>query len=113
MSYVTRLTNVLDEHLGWHRARLKFMARFILSALQLTTSNLRRIAVVLKAEVAEASNYRRIRRFLKDYSVDYTAVSQLLYDRACLMIWSRRIRRMCLCWTERSGILGRRPLMCS
>lgn len=80
MSYVTRLTNVLDEHLGWHRARLKFMARFILSALQLTTSNLRRIAVVLKAEVAEASNYRRIRRFLKDYSVDYTAVSQLLYD---------------------------------
>jgi hypothetical protein len=56
------------------------MARFILSALQLTTSNLRRIAVVLKAEVAEASNYRRIRRFLKDYSVDYTAVSRLLYD---------------------------------
>jgi hypothetical protein len=50
MSYVTGLTNVLDEHLrwhrvGWHRARLRFMARFILSALQLTTSNLRRIAV--------------------------------------------------------------------
>jgi len=51
--------------------------------LQLTTTNLRRIAVALKAValkagVDDASNYRRIRRFLKDYDVDYAALSRLV-----------------------------------
>ena len=54
------------------------MARFVLCSLQLTTTNLRRIAVSLKASVEERSNYRRIRRFLADYEVDYGALSRLL-----------------------------------
>lgn len=78
MPYVRCRTNVLDQSLGWHRARLKFMARFILYSLQLTTTNLRRIAVALKAGVDDASNYRRIRRFLKGYELDYPALSWLL-----------------------------------
>ena len=51
MPTVTALTNVLSESIGWHRARMTFMARFVLSALQLTTTNLRRIEVSLKAGV--------------------------------------------------------------
>ena len=43
MPYVTALTNVLSQSLGWHRARMTFMARFVLCSLQLTTTNLRRI----------------------------------------------------------------------
>ena len=57
---------------------MTFMARFVLCSLQLTTTNLRRIAVALKAGVEERSNYRRIRRFLADYEVDYGALSRLL-----------------------------------
>ena len=78
MPYVTSLTNVLHQTLGWHRARMTFMARFVLCSLQLTTTNLRRIAVSLKAGVEERSNYRRIRRFLAHYEVDYGALSRLL-----------------------------------
>jgi hypothetical protein len=78
MPYVTALTNVLTQSLGWHRARMTFMARFVLCSLQLTTTNLRRIAVSLKAGVEERSNYRRIRRFLADYDVDYATLSRLL-----------------------------------
>ena len=78
MPYVTALTNVLSQSLGWHRARMTFMARFVLCSLQLTTTNLRRIAVSLKAGVEERSNYRRIRRFLPDYEVDDGALSRLL-----------------------------------
>lgn len=54
------------------------MTRFVLSSLQLTTTNLRRIAVALKANVEERSNYRRIRRFLAGYDLDYAALSTLL-----------------------------------
>ena len=66
MTYVQSITDVLSDHLGWHRARLKFMARFTSALLRLTTTTLRRIALALKAGVEPASNYRRIQRFLSD-----------------------------------------------
>ena len=44
----------------------------------MTTTNLRRIAVSLRVGVEERSNYRRIRRFLAEYDVDYTDLSRLL-----------------------------------
>jgi len=78
MPYVTALANVLHETLGWHRARMTFMARFVLCSVQLTTTNLRRIALALKAGVEDRSNYRRIRRFLAEYDVDYAGLSKLL-----------------------------------
>ena len=78
MPYVTALTNVLHQTLGWHRARMTFMARFVLCSLQLTTTNLRRIAVSLKAGV-EGSNYRRI---LAHYKVEWRAVDRIRLRRA-------------------------------
>ena len=59
MPYVQSISDVLSSHLGWHRARLKFMARFTSAVLAMTTTNLRRIAIVLKAGVEAESNYRR------------------------------------------------------
>ncbi len=76
---VTALTNVLTQSIGWHRARLKLMARFVLCSLQLTTTNLRRTAMALKDGgedgVRERFNYRR---FLDEYDVDSPALSKLL-----------------------------------
>lgn len=48
MHYVQSITNVLTNHLGWHRARLKFIARFQAALLKLQTTNLSKIAVSLK-----------------------------------------------------------------
>jgi hypothetical protein len=72
------MTDVLSDHLGWHRARLKFMGRFTAALLKLTTTNLRELAVALKAGVEEESNYRRIRRFLSNYEIDFTMLGRLL-----------------------------------
>jgi len=41
----------LTQSLGWQRARMTFMVRFVLCSLQLIPTNLRRIAVSLKAGV--------------------------------------------------------------
>lgn len=45
--YARRLTAVLSERLpsSWHRARLKFMARYVGSLLKLTTTNGKKIAL--------------------------------------------------------------------
>ena len=78
MTYVNDLTNVLSEHLPWHRARLKFMARFTSALLRLTTANLRKLALALKGSVQPASNYRRIQRFFSSYAMDFEVLGRLL-----------------------------------
>jgi hypothetical protein len=78
MPYVQSITDVLSANLGWHKARLKFMARFTAALLKMTTTNLREIATALKAGVKEESNYRRIRRFLSSYEMDFTVLGRFL-----------------------------------
>ncbi len=80
MQYVRSITGVgvLSDHLGWHRARLEFMARFTAALLQLQTANLWKIAVSLKAGVQDESNHRRIQRFLSGYDLEFAALGSLL-----------------------------------
>jgi len=78
MPYVQSITDVLSANLGWHKARLKFIARFTAALLKMTTTNLREIATALKAGVKEESNYRRIRRFLSGYEMDFTVLGRFL-----------------------------------
>ena len=79
MPYVQSISDVLSSHLGWHRARLKFMARFTSAVLAMTTTNLRRIA-------PSAEGWRRsgvqlpahVQRFLSEYDLDAVALGRLL-----------------------------------
>ena len=51
MSYVSKLTNVLSNDLpGWHKARLKFMARFV-GSLRRLASSARFVGSLLKSTV--------------------------------------------------------------
>lgn len=78
MAYVESMTDVLSEHLDWHRARLKFMARFTSALLRLTTTNLWKVALALKAGMKLESNYRRIQSFLSGYEMDFMMLARLL-----------------------------------
>lgn len=78
MPYVASLTNVLSNHLGWHRARVKFIARFTTAVVKQATTDLWAIALALKADVQPASNHRRIQRFLSGYDLDQAALGRLL-----------------------------------
>jgi hypothetical protein len=63
---------------GGHCARLKFVGRFTSALVRLTTTNLWKIALALKAGVQLESNYRRIQRFFSDYDMDFTMLGRLL-----------------------------------
>lgn len=78
MTYVKPLSDVLAEHLPWHRARLNFIARFTMALLTLTTTNLAKLALALKASAKTASNYRRIQRFMAAFAFDFEAFARLL-----------------------------------
>ena len=78
MPYVRSLTDVLSGYLDWHLSRLKLMARFTSSVLTLTTTDLSKVALALKAGPKQDSNYRRIQRFLSGYEVDFAMLGSLL-----------------------------------
>ena len=64
------LYSALQWHLPWHKARVKFVASFILALLQVTTVNLIRIANGLNGQADKKSNYRRIQRFFALFEID-------------------------------------------
>ncbi len=79
MNYVSKLTDVLSDDLsGWNKARLTFMARFVDPLLKLSTVNFSKLALALNPNVKEASNYRRIQRFMAGFAFDFDMFGHLL-----------------------------------
>jgi hypothetical protein len=68
----------LQWHLPWHKARVKFVASFILALLQVTTVNLIRIANGLNGQADKKSNYRRIQRFFALFEIDSDQIAQVI-----------------------------------
>lgn len=58
------LERILSENLNWNRARIKFLARFLVALFQVQTVNLTKIACVFAGTAKIASNYKKLQRFL-------------------------------------------------
>jgi hypothetical protein len=56
---------ILAENLSWNRARIKFLARFLVALFQVQTVNLAKIACVFGGRAKIESNYKRVQRFLR------------------------------------------------
>ena len=74
----TDLSTALQWHLPWHKARVKFIAAFVLALIQVTTVNLVRIANGLNGTADRKSNYRRIQRFLALFDLDYDLLAEVV-----------------------------------
>lgn len=72
------LYTALQWHLPWHKARVKFVASFIVALLQVTTVNLIRIANGLNGRADQKSNYRRIQRFFALFEIDPDQIAQVI-----------------------------------
>ena len=74
----TDLYTAMQWHLPWHKARVKFIAAFVLALIQVTTVNLVRIANGLNGNADRKSNYRRIQRFFALFDLDYDLLAELV-----------------------------------
>ena len=59
------LEQILHKNLSWNRARIKFLARFLIALFQVQTVNLTKIACVFSGTAKIASNYKKLQRFLR------------------------------------------------
>jgi len=59
------LEQILTANLTWNRARIKFLARFLVALFQVQTVNLTKIASVFAGRGSVASEYKKLQRFMR------------------------------------------------
>jgi hypothetical protein len=78
MNQYTALKQALKPHLGWHGARLSFLALFLLALLKVRTVNLKELAVGLEGLALVESHYKRLQRFFANFKIDYSQIAQMV-----------------------------------
>ena len=65
MNQVTLLRDTLRPHLGWHGARLSFVAAFLMALLRVKTVNFTELATAFGGKAQTDSHYKRLQRFFR------------------------------------------------
>lgn len=78
MTDYSELRGVLQEHLHWHRARLSFLALFLLALIKVKTVNLSELALGFGGWALSASHYKRLQRFFRDFEFDDAEIARLV-----------------------------------
>ena len=78
MTDIRSLEQTLLENLPWNKARIKFVARFLLALFATRTVNLSILATAFSGQAKEESNYKRIQRFLSKFALPYAQLAQFV-----------------------------------
>jgi len=73
----TALFEILQDHLPWHKARVKFVACFLIALIRVRSVNFTQLALALNPAVLPDSNYRRLQRFFKGFDLDQETITRL------------------------------------
>jgi hypothetical protein len=60
MNQISLLRETLKPLLGWHGARLNFLALFLIALLRVKTINLMELATGFRSNAKSESNYKRL-----------------------------------------------------
>lgn len=80
MTDICSLEQTLLDNLQWNRARIKFLARFLLALYAVRTVNLAILATAFAGHAKEESNYKRLQRFLRQFELPYAQVAQFVVN---------------------------------
>lgn len=72
------LERTLTANLTWNKARIKFLAAFLIALTQTRSVNLVRLAAKLGTRALPESNYKRIQRFLHFFDFSFVELAGLL-----------------------------------
>jgi len=66
---------VLRQNVTWNRARINFLAKFLVALIEVRTVNLAEVATVFAGSAKQQSHYKRIQLFLRFFEVPYQEVA--------------------------------------
>jgi hypothetical protein len=78
MADIRSLERTLAENVDWNKARINFLAKFLIALIQVCSVNLTEIAAVFAGRAKQASHYKRIQRFLRFFEISYAEIAVLL-----------------------------------
>lgn len=76
MTQITLLRNALQPYLGWHGARLAFLAAFLIALFRVKTVNLAEVSTAFAGSAQSDSHYKRLQRFFRHFEVDYSTIAK-------------------------------------
>ncbi|MFM7424357.1 MAG: hypothetical protein ACKO7W_05080 [Elainella sp.] len=78
MHQVTLIRQTLQPLLGWHGARISFLALFIVALFRTRTVNLSELAVAFVGKAQTQSHLKRLQRFFSHFELDYPILAKLV-----------------------------------
>ena len=78
MTDIRSLEQTLLENLHWNKARIKFIARFLLAIYAVQTVNLSTLATAFSGSAQIESNYKRFQRFLRRFEIPYAELAEFV-----------------------------------
>jgi hypothetical protein len=78
MADMRLLERTLHENVAWNRARINFLARFIIALIEVRTVNLSEIANVFMGRAKRESHYKRVQRFLRFFELPYAQMARFV-----------------------------------
>lgn len=78
MKDIRSLEQTLAQHLSWHKARVKFVAAFILALVTAKTVNLVQIASVFAGNARQDSKYKKLQRFFRHFELPLADIAGLV-----------------------------------
>jgi hypothetical protein len=78
MQHKEKLEEILGSHWKWHKSRIGFAARLMLSLVQQKTVNWVSLSLAFGSKAQAESSYRRIQRFFQKFEFSQSQVSLLI-----------------------------------
>lgn len=75
MADIRSLERTLAETVDWNKARINFLAKFLMALIQVRSVNLVEVASVFAGRAKPQSHYKRIQRFLRFFQISYAAIA--------------------------------------
>jgi hypothetical protein len=75
MPYIDELSDMLNQHFKWNKARMNCFCAMLIAVLKLRDMNLKEIAAGMPSDARLDSRYRRVTRFLDQHWIDFDLVA--------------------------------------
>lgn len=78
MADIRGLERTLGENVTWNKARINFMAKFVIALIQVKTVSLTQLSEVLSGSAKADSQYKRCQRFLRHFELPFADIAALI-----------------------------------
>jgi hypothetical protein len=78
MRDIRSLEQTLLPNLSWHRARIKFVAAFIVALVTVKNVNLMEIACAFAGTAKQESQYKKLQRFFRLFELPYADLARCI-----------------------------------